>query len=411
MIGKRLFLISLFLRIGMANLAFANMQYIESGYGIYWPTQQQKINENFTWLFENKEALLGSPTEDGQVLASTAAGVRFWANIPGPIDDDYAGWNGNTTEIPSKDDIYDKIGEVEAAIQNGGGGVDLAGDYDWTGAHTFDGDVAFTSTVTLPSDVTLAHGQLATDALRVPARVVSADYTIGTDDPKESYGGRIYASAASTVTAPAISAGMSFRTTATAAETISLAPASTNTITLDGVPLDAGDQVTSPGTVGAALDCNYMAANSLYCVSLVGTWVDGGAAAPPPVSNLIPNAGDIRQAGWIADDVTRTSATTWTEDGVDSNDKLQTGVFALTNGSSYTLSFDYISLAHEVTVKLSPYSGLGNQVVPIANDWTSRSVAFTANQDTTIANLQIVIGWGETSTYTASIRNLSLVED
>jgi hypothetical protein len=62
-------------------------------------------------------AFMGLPDVSGKVLSSTTAGVLSWATAGGGSVSDTAygsGWNGDTTNAPSKNAIYDKIETIAA---------------------------------------------------------------------------------------------------------------------------------------------------------------------------------------------------------------------------------------------------------------------------------------------------------
>jgi hypothetical protein len=62
-------------------------------------------------------AFMGLPDVSGKVLSSTTAGVLSWATAGGGSVSDTAygsGWNGDTTNAPSKNAIYDKLETIAA---------------------------------------------------------------------------------------------------------------------------------------------------------------------------------------------------------------------------------------------------------------------------------------------------------
>lgn len=107
----------------------------------------------------------------------------------------------------------------------------------------------------------------------------TSEYTIGTTDSCESYGGQITTTtAAHDLNLPEAAATMHFCVVTNSAHTISLAPnqaATADTITLDGTAYTAGNEVDSGGTAGEVICCSYYSANNWNCSS--DGWSDGGA--------------------------------------------------------------------------------------------------------------------------------------
>lgn len=108
----------------------------------------------------------------------------------------------------------------------------------------------------------------------------SANYTIGTDDPRECYGGVIYVTGAATITAcDNLHAGMGFTVITIGAIAVSLDVQADDRQILDGTALDDGDKATNTSTTGDLIVCTYESASGWYCASGSndGTlWSDGG---------------------------------------------------------------------------------------------------------------------------------------
>jgi hypothetical protein len=120
---------------------------------------------------------------------------------------------------------------------------------------------------------------LSASAVRTTTASKSAAYTIGTDNAKEAYGGTIYVTDAATITAPAVSAGMSFTVITIGNIAVSLDVNASDRMYLDGVALDDGDKATNTSTTGDLITCAYESAAGWYCAS--GSpdgdhWTDGG---------------------------------------------------------------------------------------------------------------------------------------
>jgi hypothetical protein len=99
----------------------------------------------------------------------------------------------------------------------------------------------------------------------------SGAYTIGTDDPRECFGGVLYATGAMTFTACEALPGVNFTIVDRGGAAIVCDPDATGTedyIDLDGTLLAQGANVTSTSTTGDILSCVYAhVVNVLYCAS------------------------------------------------------------------------------------------------------------------------------------------------
>ena len=108
----------------------------------------------------------------------------------------------------------------------------------------------------------------------------SANYTVGTDNAAESYGGIIYVTSAATITAPAVATGMSFHVITIGATAVSVDVNASDRMYLDGTALDDGDKATNTSTTGDMISFYYESAAGWYVIS--GSpdgdkWTDGGA--------------------------------------------------------------------------------------------------------------------------------------
>lgn len=135
---------------------------------------------------------------------------------------------------------------------------------------------ALTVDAALGSDITLNLDELN----YVATASKTGAYTIGTDDPREPYGGVIYVSSAATITAPAIAAGMSFSVVTIGAIAVSVDVNASDRMYLDGTALDDGDKATNTSTTGDLIQCIYESSAGWYCASGSpdgGHWTDGDA--------------------------------------------------------------------------------------------------------------------------------------
>lgn len=86
--------------------------------------------------------------------------------------------------------------------------------------------------------------------VRPVSKITAANYTIGTTDANELYGGVIYVTGAATITIPAVAAGASFTVVTVGAVAVSVDPNAADLIVLDGTPLSDGDKITNLSTAG-----------------------------------------------------------------------------------------------------------------------------------------------------------------
>ena len=127
----------------------------------------------------------------------------------------------------------------------------------------------------------LADGHLTgskVDGYAVKTNSKATTYTIGTDDASEAFGGTIYVTSATTITAPAIAVGQNFCVVTIGDIAVSLDVNASDQMILDGVTLADGDKATNSSKAGDTICCQYYSADGQYCWSgtvLGGHWTDG----------------------------------------------------------------------------------------------------------------------------------------
>ena len=139
--------------------------------------------------------------------------------------------------------------------------------------------IEFDASLTKATDTPSA----GTDTLSVTKPVTaskSANYTIGTDNALEAYGGTIFVTSAATITAPAVATGMRFTVVTIGNVAVSLDVNASDRMILDGTALSDGDKATNTSTAGDTIYCQYQSADGFFCWS--GTmhattkhWTDG----------------------------------------------------------------------------------------------------------------------------------------
>ena len=131
------------------------------------------------------------------------------------------------------------------------------------------------------NDGSIDRVHLASDAARVTTNSKSANYTIGTDDAKECYGGVIYVTSTCDITAcDNLADGMSFSVITIGATQVDVDVQSDDRMYLDGTALDDGDKASNTSTTGDSIVCTYESAAGWYCMSGSpdgDNWTDGGA--------------------------------------------------------------------------------------------------------------------------------------
>jgi hypothetical protein len=108
---------------------------------------------------------------------------------------------------------------------------------------------------------------------KVPVNTKAGAYTIGTDDPRECYGGVITVTAAATIAGPAtLVAGMSWTIKSYVAGAVVFNPDNADTVTLDGTALAAGDSITSTSALGDIAVFVAMSASAIDATT--DSWTD-----------------------------------------------------------------------------------------------------------------------------------------
>lgn len=138
---------------------------------------------------------------------------------------------------------------------DGNDSLDVA--YGGTNAATESG--AITNFLANDAAVALIHGK--TTATK------ATNYTIGTDNIEEAYGGVIYVTGAATITAPAVASGMHFTVVTIGAIAVSLDVNINDLMYLDGTALTDGQAATNTSTTGDMISCVYYSADGWYCAS------------------------------------------------------------------------------------------------------------------------------------------------
>jgi len=105
-------------------------------------------------------------------------------------------------------------------------------------------------------------------------KTTATDYTVGTTEAGEKYGGVIYVTGNATITLPAVGDGMNFTIITVGNYTVSADPNSSDKMYLDGVLLDDGDKATNLTATGDMIVFTYYSADGWYASS--NSWTDGG---------------------------------------------------------------------------------------------------------------------------------------
>lgn len=126
------------------------------------------------------------------------------------------------------------------------------------------------------ADGSLTASKVAGSAFASASKTTT--YTIGTDSADEAYGGTVYVTSATTITAPSVTAGMNFAVVTIGNIAVSLDVNASDKMILDGVTLADGDKATNSSKAGDTIVCQYYSADGWYCWSstvLGGHWTDG----------------------------------------------------------------------------------------------------------------------------------------
>jgi hypothetical protein len=123
------------------------------------------------------------------------------------------------------------------------------------------------NTITFPNATgTVALSQIVT-------KTTAANYTVGTTDSRELYGGVIYVTGAATITVPAVAAGASFTVITIGAVAVSVDPNASDLIYLDGTALSDGDKITNTSTAGDIAVLTYYDGTGWHAST--NSWTDG----------------------------------------------------------------------------------------------------------------------------------------
>lgn len=110
--------------------------------------------------------------------------------------------------------------------------------------------------------------------LSAPTKITAADYTVGTTDSRELYGGTIYVTAPATITIPAVAVGGSFTVITVGAIAVSVDPNAADLIVLDGTAQADGEKITNLSTAGDIATFTYYDGTG-WAASTNG-WTNGG---------------------------------------------------------------------------------------------------------------------------------------
>jgi hypothetical protein len=110
-------------------------------------------------------------------------------------------------------------------------------------------------------------------AKQIVTKTTASNYTIGTTNANELYGGVIYVTGAATLTIPAVAVGASFTVITIGAVAVSVDPNAADLIYLDGVALSDGDKITNLSTAGDIAVFTYYDATGWHAST--NGWTDG----------------------------------------------------------------------------------------------------------------------------------------
>lgn len=114
----------------------------------------------------------------------------------------------------------------------------------------------------------------ACKGLATTVKITAANYTAGTTDATECYGGVIFVTSAATITLPAVVAGMSLVVVTKGAIAVSVDPNASDLIIRDGTAQADGEKITNLSTAGdiAVL----YAYDSTGWYASTNAWTNGG---------------------------------------------------------------------------------------------------------------------------------------
>lgn len=110
--------------------------------------------------------------------------------------------------------------------------------------------------------------------LKITAKITSGNYTVGTTDPNELYGGVIYVTGAATITVPAVAAGASFTAITIGAVAVSIDPNASDLIVRDGTAQADGEKITNLSTAGDIAVLTYYDGTGWHAAT--NGWTNGG---------------------------------------------------------------------------------------------------------------------------------------
>jgi len=170
---------------------------------------------------------------------------------------------------------------VPGGLATSAAGVGTVDIYDSAGDNylrlTISGDWSANKTVTWGSNGALPT---ANGGAGVTTKTTATNYTIGTTDPRECYGGVIYATGDGIdITAcDDLAANMAFTVITIGAVQVDLDVQSDDKMILDGTTLDDGDKAANTSTSGDIIVCTYYSTDGWCCASGSNDgdlWTDG----------------------------------------------------------------------------------------------------------------------------------------
>ncbi len=204
----------------------------------------------------------GSEIVDG-ILAQTGATVRWFG---GSIRAVNGGATRNSCVFAETSAVVEVIGArlistnsgaaTPYDLNNNGGTIKTTGCY---GSGT--------------AGALLTHGTITEPAGPSPV-ITATNYTIGTNDPMELYGGMIYVTAAATITVPAVAFGANFSVLTIGAVAVSVDPNASDLIVRDGTAQADGEKITNTSTAGDLAVFNYYSSAGWYAAT--NAWTNGG---------------------------------------------------------------------------------------------------------------------------------------
>ncbi len=117
-------------------------------------------------------------------------------------------------------------------------------------------------------------GYVSTAGNAIITKSTASNYTVGTTDAREAYGGVVYVTSAATISLPAIAVGMSVTVITIGAIAVSVDPNGSEVVFLDGVALTGGHKITNLSTAGDIAVLTYKGSGVWYAAT--NAWTDGG---------------------------------------------------------------------------------------------------------------------------------------